>query len=180
MSFLGFIGQIIPWSRQKSVGEGGFGAMLERLKPWGKKAETETATAGGGESGGDKGLGGGPGTPNDDWLLSSSWLHVASSNVEAIRYLYDDRILETEFKDGSFYQYYNVPPETASDMHDTSSPGRFVWQRLRDRFPYVKLTGVSSKMKRKPSVIRTPTPKEMATKWKGVVPKLGLKPPWQR
>lgn len=177
MSFLGFIGQVVPWARQRAVGEGGFGKMLERLKPWGKKA-TETAAAGGG----DKGVGGGTGTPNDDWLLSASWLHVASSNVHAIRYLYDEQILEVEFKDGSYYQYYSCPPETASDMHDTDSPGRFVWNRLRDRYPYAKLTGVSAaqRLKRPPSVIRSVTPKELTTKWAGVKPTLGIKPPWQR
>lgn len=182
MSFLGFIGQVVPWARQRAVGEGGFGKMLERLKPWGKKA-TETAAAGG--AGGDKG--GSPpvsagGLPNEDWLLSGTWLHLASSNVHAIRYLYDEQILEVEFKKGpAFYQYFSVGPETASDMTLTDSPGRFVWQRLRDRFPYVKLSGVSGKgLVRPPSVIRTPTPKEMVTKWKGVKPIMGLKAPWQK
>lgn len=184
MSFLGFIGQVIPWARQRAVGEGGFGAMLERLKPWGKKKGAATATAGAGSTGGKPpGIGGGEGVPNEDWLLSGTWLHLASSNVEAIRYLYDEQLLEVEFKGPAYYQYFAVPPETASDMTTTDSPGRFVWNRLRDRFPYVKLTGVSAIKGTKrpgPSVIRTPTPKEMATKWKGVKPTMGIKPPWQR
>lgn len=182
MSFLGFIGQVVPWARQRAVGEGGFGKMLERLKPWGKKA-TETAAAGGGAKGGEPpSKAGGAGTPNDDWLLSGTWLHMASSNVFAIRYLYDEQILEVEFHDGSYYQYYSVPPETASDFHDAGSPGRFVWNRLRDRYPYAKLTGVSAaqRLKRPPTVIRSATPKELLTKWAGVKPTLGIKPPWQR
>src|SRR5688572_22322689 len=37
-----------------------------------------------------------PGVPNEDWLRSGTWLYVASSNVERIRYVWDQQILEVE------------------------------------------------------------------------------------
>ncbi len=96
-----------------------------------------------------------------EFIYSSSWLTVGSSNVEAWRWLPDeDNInfgtLEVEFKDGSIYQYYNVEYQTARDFYDVSSggsPGRFVWNRLRDVYDYARVNGPSHQ-RTKPNVIR--------------------------
>ena len=64
--------------------------------------------------------------PIQEWTLDRSWRFVTSSNVEAIRYLYDEKILEVEFQYNRYYQYYNVPVEIAKAMYVTNSPGVFV------------------------------------------------------
>lgn len=112
---------------------------------------------------------------SDDWVHSGTWLHTASSNVEAIRYLYDDKILEVEFKNGSYYQYYNVPPETARGMYSTDSPGRFVWRQLRDVFDYAKITSVSMPKRRGSTVVR---PRNDIKNTTGMVE--GIVPDWAR
>jgi KTSC domain len=95
--FSDFIRSIIPWTKSL-VGGGLFGGG-------GKKATVQPQQP--------------PPPPaipiNEDFLHSGSWLHLASSNVEAIRYLWDAEILECEFKgsdrhgEGYLYQYFNVP-----------------------------------------------------------------------
>lgn len=93
--------------------------------------------------------------PAIQFLQSGEWLLVGSTNVAEWRYLWEDQILEVEFLTGGVYQYYDVPVPVARGFYYTSSPGRYVWQFLRDRYPYAKLEGVSTTRKRKPQVIRT-------------------------
>lgn len=64
--------------------------------------------------------------PVQTWTLDRSWRFVTSSNVEAIRYLYDEKILEVEFQHSRYYQYYNVPVDVAKSLYNTNSPGTFV------------------------------------------------------
>jgi hypothetical protein len=111
----------------------------------------------------------------DDWVHSGTWLHTASSNVEAIRYLYDDKILEVEFKNGSYYQYFDVPPDVARGMYLTDSPGRFVWRQLRDVFNYGKITSVSMPKRRGSTVVR---PRNDIKNTTGI--QSGIVPDWNR
>jgi hypothetical protein len=98
------------------------------------------------------------------WALGGEWVHVASSNVAAIRYLLDEQILEVEFFGGgqqAFYQYYDVPPEVAVGMYRTTSPGRYVWGHLRDKFPYARISAISgAKVPKAPHVIREHLPSD--------------------
>lgn len=64
--------------------------------------------------------------PVQAWTLDRSWRFVTSTNVEAIRYLYDEQILEVEFQYNRYYQYYNVPVDVAKAMYMSNSPGVFV------------------------------------------------------
>lgn len=88
-----------------------------------------------------------PTDATDKMLMEGQWQHMASSNVEAMRYLWDDQTLEVEFKNGAFYQYFQVPPHVAKGFAQTDSPGRFVWNFLRDVYSYVKLSGPSTERK---------------------------------
>lgn len=114
--------------------------------------------------------------PNVRSLLEGDWIQMASSNVEAMRFILPDNVrqdvrsmsqagwreieaylslagegvLEVEFKNGSFYQYFEVPYSVAERFMMTSSPGRYVWNFLRDIYPYVRLTG--------PSTVKATTP----------------------
>ena len=118
----------------------------------------------------------------EDWLRSGTWLAVASSNVDSLRYLWDQQTLEVVFLNQYHYGFFSVPPETADGYAGTSSPGRYHWRVIRDRYPYVRYFGgvTATVAKPKPRVIRPPTPVELATKWKGVTPVSGIVPPWAK
>lgn len=76
----------------------------------------------------------------DDWIQRGVWARVKSSNVSAISYDRLNHRLFVAFLTGGVYQYDGVPVRVAADMFYTNSQGRFVWQRLRDRYPYRRLT----------------------------------------
>jgi hypothetical protein len=119
-----------------------------------------------------------PAGAGDEWALSGEWLHLASSNVDAIRYDWDHRVLDVAFLSGAIYQYFEIPPDVAEAFSRTSSPGRWVWRVLRARaYDYVRLTFAPTKQGRPtPTVIRPALPSELAKKWAGVVPLQGQKP----
>lgn len=68
-------------------------------------------------------------------LLSS----VISSNVAAYGYNEETEELYVQFKDGSVYKYYDVPEDVWALFQTAPSKGRFVWQMLRDVFPYERI-----------------------------------------
>lgn len=82
---------------------------------------------------------------------ASKWLSVDSSNVAAIRFVVDDQAtgaaqgdnaagtLYVRFKDGSVYAYSGATLGLYQEMVNAPSQGKFVWQRLRDKFPYSKV-----------------------------------------
>ena len=75
----------------------------------------------------------------DDWMAEGVWVNVKSSNVSSIQYWWDSKSLFVQFKSGATYVYAPVPPAVAKAMFNAASPGKFVWRRLRDRFPYGRL-----------------------------------------
>jgi hypothetical protein len=66
------------------------------------------------------------------WLRSGDWLHVFSSNVSALRYLWPAQNLQVEYLDGAIYEYYGVEPAVAVDFTYALSPGRYRWHVLGD------------------------------------------------
>ena len=80
--------------------------------------------------------------PVEEWTFDRSWRFVTSSNVEAIRYLYDEQILEVEFQYNRYYQYYNVPVDVAKAMYRSNSPGVFVNDVLVD-YSFTNLPALS-------------------------------------
>lgn len=88
-------------------------------------------------------------THNEEELVNGSVIHMASSNVEAIMFLYDPRrgstgdlVVEfkgTHKKGNPVYIYFGVPLSVAVQMIETDSPGRFVWNKLRDRYRYQRI-----------------------------------------
>ena len=76
---------------------------------------------------------------------------VQSSNVEWFRWEASNDTLQIGYKDGSVYEYYDIPLSMAMDMYRAGSKGGFVWDRLRRRgtvFGYQKeyafLSGAST------------------------------------
>jgi hypothetical protein len=92
-------------------------------------------------------------------VLEARWTVLASSNVNEIRYLWQDKILEVEFLSGALYQYFQVPVEVFLEFLRAGSPGRFVWNYLRDVYEYARMDmGTAKKTQpypRNANVIRT-------------------------
>jgi len=65
---------------------------------------------------------------------------VSSSNVAAVGYQEADQALFVEFHSGALYRYEGVPRDVYDAFVAASSKGRFVWQRLRDRYSYRRVT----------------------------------------
>ncbi len=133
---------------------------------------------------------------NEDFLRSATWLHLASSNVEALRFVWDTQTLEVQYKGtdpngaGYYYQYFDITPAEADDFVRQSSPGRWVWDHLRVRGPgnadkwqkpYVRMTGFSGTSRAPTKVGLMPESmfagKSLAS---GLVPPWQKKAPWQK
>jgi hypothetical protein len=56
---------------------------------------------------------------------------VKSTNVEAVGYNAEEKILEVAFRNGGIYQYAGVQPEMYADLLEAESIGRFVSQVVR-------------------------------------------------
>jgi hypothetical protein len=92
-------------------------------------------------------------TPLEEAVFSGDWLRLISTNVEAMRYDLTDLELQVEFKSRAVYRYEGVPPHVALSFYTTDSPGRFVWRRLRDKFPYERIE-LPYGERRAPTVLR--------------------------
>jgi hypothetical protein len=75
----------------------------------------------------------------ESWLSNPRWILTLSTDVRAIAYDQIRRHLYVQFNSGSIYRYYGVPVEIARDMRSCSSMGKFVWGRLRNKYPFSKL-----------------------------------------
>ena len=69
---------------------------------------------------------------------------LQSTNVNAVRYNEDDLTMDVTFLNGSTYRYEGVDGETYESMLDSASPGKFVWETLRNNgadntYPFTKL-----------------------------------------
>jgi len=64
---------------------------------------------------------------------------VISTNVASVGYDPGAATLEVEFKDGSIYQYFNVPQVVADQLVAASSVGGFLAANVKNRFQYTKL-----------------------------------------
>jgi len=85
----------------------------------------------------------------DDPIITGEMIHVTSSNVHSIGFIWNERqpeagILKVRYLDtdasgkkssrgGPTYQYYDVHPRVFIEFQKASSKGKFVWDRLRVR-----------------------------------------------
>ncbi|RZS41317.1 KTSC domain-containing protein [Herbihabitans rhizosphaerae] len=60
---------------------------------------------------------------------------VKSSVLRSIGYDKDSKVLEIEFSSTDVYHYFVVPRSVFAELMDSSSPGRFFNERIRDRYP---------------------------------------------
>ena len=64
---------------------------------------------------------------------------VASSNISSIGYDGATQTLEVEFQNGSVYQYYGVPEFFHQQIMQASSKGQFLYQYVRNAYPYSRV-----------------------------------------
>jgi len=64
---------------------------------------------------------------------------VQSSNVAAVAYDDKTRTQTVRFKDGSTYEYYDVPPNVGNAFPFIDSKGRFIWSNFRGKYAYSKV-----------------------------------------
>ncbi|MBL8743328.1 MAG: KTSC domain-containing protein [Myxococcales bacterium] len=64
---------------------------------------------------------------------------VVSSNVARIGYDADSRVLTVEFRNGSRYEYENVPATEYAGFLGAWSKGRYLHRWIKGRYDYRKL-----------------------------------------
>ena len=64
---------------------------------------------------------------------------VVSSNVAAVGYDEPSRALYVEFRNGALYRCDGDSEEVIQAFLAAPSKGRFVWQRVRDRYSYRRI-----------------------------------------
>lgn len=64
---------------------------------------------------------------------------VASSNIASIGYDPDSETLEVEFRNGSIYQYFNVPNGLNDQLMASASKGQFLNAYVRNSYPFSRV-----------------------------------------
>ena len=64
---------------------------------------------------------------------------VSSSNVASVGYDPNTLTLEVEFKDGSVYQYFDVPETVYQELMRASSVGTFLHANIKNSYRYTKV-----------------------------------------
>lgn len=64
---------------------------------------------------------------------------VTSSNVEMIGYDEDSQTLEIEFKNGSSYQYFDVPVKVFNELRDAGSIGAYLSTNIKGVYRFSRV-----------------------------------------
>ena len=64
---------------------------------------------------------------------------VISSNVASAGYDPNTMTVEVEFKNGSVYQYFDVPEAVYRDLMRASSVGTFLNQNIKNSYRYAQI-----------------------------------------
>jgi hypothetical protein len=65
--------------------------------------------------------------------------HVESSNIESIGYDSGSETLEIEFKNGSIYQYFDVPEHIYEQLNNADSKGQYLAYQIKGKYRYSKV-----------------------------------------
>lgn len=66
-------------------------------------------------------------------------IQVYSSNVSSVGYDPIENILEVEFKNGTVYQYFDVPEDIYLEMMHADSVGKYLNNTVKGKFQYTKI-----------------------------------------
>lgn len=65
--------------------------------------------------------------------------NVDSSNIAAIGYDEDSQTLQVEFKNGTLYQYFDVPEMIYEGMAQSPSVGQYLNQQVKGIYRYSRV-----------------------------------------
>lgn len=69
---------------------------------------------------------------------------VSSSNIQAIGFDDEKKILAVQFHSGAIFHYAGVEPDLALDLVNADSIGRFYTKNIKGKFTGAKMTGPCS------------------------------------
>ena len=64
---------------------------------------------------------------------------VSSSNVESVGYDEDSQTLEIEFKNGTLYQYFDVPQNIFNSLVGADSVGVYLAENIKGSYRYSRV-----------------------------------------
>lgn len=64
---------------------------------------------------------------------------VTSTNINEIGYDEQSRTLEIAFRNGSVYQYFDVPATVYRELMQSSSHGQFLNRQIRTQYRYARV-----------------------------------------
>ena len=64
---------------------------------------------------------------------------VSSTNLNSVGYDESTHTLEVEFKEGSIYQYFDVPESVFAELRGADSVGQYFAQNIRSAYRYARL-----------------------------------------
>jgi hypothetical protein len=66
-----------------------------------------------------------------DWIATPE-----SSNIAQFAYDEDSQVLKVEFKNGSVYDYFDIPEHIFQAMRNAPSKGQYLAQEVKGRYRY--------------------------------------------
>ena len=64
---------------------------------------------------------------------------ISSSNIAAVGYDENSRVLEVEFTSGIVYQYFDVPPQMYAELMLAGSAGQYLNANIKGNFRYARV-----------------------------------------
>jgi len=68
-----------------------------------------------------------------------NWIAVDSSTISRMAYDEARRVLAVEFKNGSRYEYYDLPANVFQQMKMAGSKGQFLSANIKGRYRYARV-----------------------------------------
>jgi len=66
------------------------------------------------------------------------WQTVTSSTIERVAYDERSMTMNIEFKNGSVYQYFDVPSTVFSELANSGSPGQYLAQNVKRSYRFAR------------------------------------------
>lgn len=68
-----------------------------------------------------------------------NWIPVDSSTISRMAYDEPRKVLTIEFKNGSRYEYYDLPTHVFQHMRGAASKGQFLSANIKGRYRYARV-----------------------------------------
>lgn len=68
-----------------------------------------------------------------------NWIAVDSSTISRMGYDDTRKVLSVEFKNGSRYEYYDLPANIFQQMKAAASKGQFLSANIKGRYRYARV-----------------------------------------